>query len=376
MFRKELSRSFLLCLSFLTYFFSTCISSNAQIQIFSAPMVVPEDIVLVPTGFGIYGGNYFVPDDSTGNIWVVPHTGGAPSELLSAPLTGPNFHNPVGGIFLPNSWGDSNAGKFIVPVQDQIFAVAGDKSVSVFPNQGGALTDEAVAPAGFGAHAGRLLVTDENGVIWSFGPNGSVMKLVDNNPQLGAAFGTAFAPAGFGNLAGKLLVSDAGSSAINAVSSDGSVSHFANVPLNPGQTGLRQMAFAPIDYFSYLGARGDVLLVSVSGSRFGGGSLGSVLGLDSNGNVVVHLIIGGVLQKFDPRGLLFTDSGNLLISDTSDPLLIAHPSNFGAGPESVPEPGVMAFLFSGMAAIFFRRVRRTSRNLGIGPDRKAIGGCF
>src|SRR5207245_2803429 len=94
-----------------------------------------------------------------------------------------------------------------------------------------------------------------------------------------AAFGLAFAPQGFGSVGGRLLVGDEGGGLIDAISSNGSVATFGNIPLTPGQRGVRQMAFVPTGF----GDLGGLLLVSVSGSSRGGGTLGSLLALDGSG---------------------------------------------------------------------------------------------
>ena len=337
----------------------------AATTVFSSPMSVPESIALVPETFGPYGGSYFVPDADTRNVWVVPHSGGSPAELLPTPLPA-QFNGPIGIVFLPATWGDGFAGQVVVFEQGVIHAIASDTSVSLMESQDAAFSDGLLGPSGFGAHAGRLLVTDQNGLIWSFGPSGSVEQLVGPTPALRSAFGIVAAPAGFGSLEGQLLVSRGESGDILAVGADGSVSPFAAVPLDPGQNGLRQMAFAPPDFLAGIGIPGEVLLVSVSGSRNGHGRLGSLLALDSSGSIVAHLVVAGVLDKFDPRGMLFTDGGDLLISDTSDPILIAGSSDFARGPESVPAPSGLAMMLLGALLCFGTRsavVRDSSESL-------------
>ena len=60
----------------------------------------------------------------------------------------------------------------------------------------------------------------------------------------------------------------------------------------PGQTGLRQMAFAPAGFgIPGLDLSGD-LMVSVSGSDTGGGTFGAVIAVNSLGQVVATLELG------------------------------------------------------------------------------------
>lgn len=129
------------------------------------------------------------------------------------------------------------------------------------------------------------------------------------------------------------MVSSLVSGNIAALAADATGSIFTTVPLAEGQTGLRQMLMTPSDYFlDALGIPGPLLLLSVSGSVQGGGTLGALVALDSTGTVVAHLREGGVLSKFDPRGMVFTGDGHLLISDASDPIYIASAGDFIAGP--------------------------------------------
>ncbi len=103
---------------------------------------------------------------------------------------------------------------------------------------------------------------------------------------------------------------------------------------------------------------GQLLFVSISGSTTGGGTLGDVVAIDSNGNVVESLReapeFGG---KFDPRGLYFTADGNLLISDASDPIWKAGPQNF----QSVPEPSIILLLAIGLAGLVIYGSKRMTR---------------
>jgi hypothetical protein len=232
------------------------------------------------------------------------------------------------------------------------------------PNGAGLSTTPLIAPAGFGAYGGHLFLSDQGGTnagqaVWRTAPAVSgdtahFQLFRDKTSILAleiAPWGLEFTPPGwdlvFGN---RLLVSDGGASVdlgpstrvgyIVSLDPAGIADRlFATIPLtdNPdgsmGQTGLRQMLIAPDDFFLPLGVPGQLLLVSVSGSGQGGGVLGELLALDHTGAIVAHLKVGSVLAKFDPRGMVFTGDGHILISDTSDPILIASARDFAPGRE-------------------------------------------
>jgi hypothetical protein len=102
---------------------------------------------------------------------------------------------------------------------------------------------------------------------------------------------------------GTLLVSDANGSGIYSVDSAGNVSLLTTIPLGVGQSGLRQIAFAPTGW----GLGTGNLFVSIT-SR-------DIDVVNSSGSV-----IGRISGMFSPRGLLFTTlSGRptLLFSDIS-----------------------------------------------------------
>jgi PEP-CTERM motif len=255
-------------------------------------------------------------------------------------------------------WG-SNSGQFLeagpVPggsLTSRIDIIAPDGSRSVFVNRpGGDFGVPVIAPAGFGSYGGQLIVPNGgNGNILAFSPNGSSSALAS---VPGTPYNPAFAPTGFGNLDGRLFVDNANGGQIYSVAGSGSVSLFATIPLLPGQPGLRQMAFSPS---GFLPGQGELLFVSVSGSISGGGTLGDIVALNSSGQIVYDLRKDLGLTKFDPRGLYFVDSQQLLVSDASDPIYSVSPPAF----QAVPEPASLILLVLGLAgpiALGMRRMR-------------------
>jgi hypothetical protein len=206
-----------------------------------------------------------------------------------------------------------------------------------------------LAPAGFGTFGGELIVANSAGrEVIAFTPSGTPTVIA--SPFV-SPFGLAFAPTGFGGQGGSLFVSNGAGNQIDIVRGDGTFSPFATIPLLPGQTALRQLAFAPA---GFIPGFGSLLFVSVSGSASGGGTLGDILGLDSNGTIVTSLRSNLGLTKFDPRGMLFT-SGGLLISDASDPIYLATSSDFLA--PSVPEPTTLTMFTIGLIGMLSLRAR-------------------
>jgi hypothetical protein len=146
-------------------------------------------------------------------------------------------------------------------------------------------------------------------------------------------FGELFAPAGFGSVGGDLLVSGLASGTILAVNSAGVATTFANIPLETGQVGLREMAIAPAGFASY----GGDLFVSVAASTGGGGVDGAVDVFSPEGQLLAVLSEGTVGDNFDPRGIYFLNDTQVEISDADPGVLIAPASAFT--PMTVPEPG-------------------------------------
>lgn len=336
--------------------------SPAQaLQIFSAGMTLPESITLVPAGFGQLGGTYLVPDLAGSKIYVLPATGGSPAVFADTSVLGPAPGlQPYGGVFLPGSWGQ-NAGNFLVsgqtrqsppfqagsltPGEIYIFNANGVGSALVPETLSlGGLVTPLFAPAGFGTLGGQLIVTEFGSRVFVVAPNGTMTVLTNFGTSL-APFGAAFAPADFGAFAGQLLVSNgsSGATTIDAVKSDGSFQLFATLPLIPGQTGQRQIAFAPPGFLP--GYDSSLLFVSTGASTSGGGTVGDIRAIDSAGHVVASLRSDLGLIKFDPRGMLFLSDGSLLINDASDPTLLATAQDFRL--LAVPEPGTWVLVVAG-----------------------------
>ncbi len=325
--------------------------AHAGLTIFGTGLSLPESISLVPAGYGTYGGDYFIPDPGInniglGNIGYLPPTGGVASVFVTIPGT---TVRPLGGVFLPSNFG-SWGGQYLTVGGSAngafVAAVASDGTVTpvgVFI-PGTQLVTPVIAPANFGSFAGQVLATNNNGTVTAIDQSGNFSTFA--TVTSGVLFGAALAPQGFGAVGGDLLVGEGGSGNIFAIDGQGNVSLFATVPLGPNQPGLRQMAFAPAGF----GAYGGDLFLSVSGSGAGGGTFGALVAIDPNGIEVAQLIVGTQLNAFDPRGLFFVDNQTLLIS-SSDPIFLGTPQDF----KPVPEPTTLLLLGSGMIGFWCKR---------------------
>ncbi len=343
-------------------------SAGGTPVVISQGYVFPFTISQAPATFGAYAGSFFIPDTTTGDIMVMPPGGGAPTVFQHADGL------IRGGLFLPPTFG-AFGGQFA------------QLSVITNPVDPTTLFDPAVAPASFGAYGGQLFVTsqfggdsilrvDQSGNISPFSvlPQIEVPGLAD--PITIGPTGITFAPAGFGSVGGMMLTNsidaDTNTVYIAAIDPQGNASLFATIPLRPGEFGPRQMAFAPADFGAYAG----MLFLSIASSNDNSGILGAVDAIDASGHDVATLVQGSDVLKFNPRGLLFQPGGELLISDASDPIYLAGPSDFSAA--QVPEPASTLLLLTAMAAfLFYSRAaqspqRRRSTN---GLIRRDPTGC-
>ena len=277
-------------------------ASFASVSVFATGPVTPETIARTPAG------DFLVTDaDDSGPIWSVPSTGGSATQKA---LAGYSLRD---AIFLPAGFG-SVGGQFLVVGGEAVengtaFASTMDASFTVTPYalQARSLWNTPVLATSFGQFSGDVLVTNQgsgtgsnDGSVDVFTPSGTVGRLT-TLPSVNVPFGAALAPGGFGTVAGTLLVSDAAGSGIYSVSSAGNVTLFTTIPLT-GQSGLRQMAFAPQGWGRYSGN----LFVSLNARDI------DVVNRDGT-------IIGRISGAFNPRGLLFTTMSGaptLLFSDT------------------------------------------------------------
>ena len=277
-------------------------SGFAAVSVFATGTNSPETITQTASG------SFLVTDaDAVGDIWNVPATGGTASSVAQAGFT------LRGGLFLPGSFG-AVGGQFLVAgvgAPDTTgLASTMDASFTVTPytQEKKAIWTQPVLAPSFGSFSGDVLVTNQGpakraGSVDFITPSGAVGRLATLS-SIATPFGAALAPSGFGAVGGTLLVSDAQGSGIISVDSAGNVSPFTTIPLSTGQSGLRQIAFAPPGWGRYTGD----LFVSVTNTDI------DVVNGDGS-------IVGRISGMFSPRGLLFTSFSpggpTLLFSDTA-----------------------------------------------------------
>jgi hypothetical protein len=167
-------------------------------------------------------------------------------------------------------------------------------TVTLYRSQAnGAWTSPVLAPS-FGSLSGDVLVTNQGGPgsagsVDYFTPSGGVGTLA-TFPSTVQPFGAALANSSFGEVAGpSLVVSDSRSNGIYTVDPAGNIKLFTTIPLDAGQTSLRQIAFAPKEWKKY----GGDLFVSVN--------TGAIDVVNRDG-----VVVGKITGAFNARGLTFT----------------------------------------------------------------------
>ena len=232
-------------------------TAQAGLVVFGTGFSLPESISLAPTGFGRYGGDYFIPDPGIGglglgNIDYLLPMGGAASVFVTIPG---QTVRPLDGLFLPGTFG-SDGGQYLAVGQNSSIsfavAVAADGTITPVASIAGyQFVSPVLAPAGFGSVAGQVLVTNSDGTVRAIDQLGNLTTFA-TVPGV-SLFGAVMAPQGFGVFGGDMLVTDAASGNNFAIDAQGNVSPFATVPLGMNQPGLRQMTFAPNGFGTYGG---------------------------------------------------------------------------------------------------------------------------
>lgn len=335
--------------------------AGAAMGVYSAGMVTPETISPVPAGVygGAYNGGYFIPDPARGvtdaanwKVWFVAAGGGAP-QVFAQGMDTP----PVGGVFLPASWG-ADAGKYATvgyvvdgtTPMGRINIYEANGTYNRFWELPGMAPKTPMMANSWGVYGDQMIIADGGPGVYAVSSAGGRTQ-ISNTVTNPARFGLAVAPGGWGTVGGKLLATRSSNGDIFSIATNGTETLWTTVPILPGQNGCRHMAFGPA---GFIPGYGTLLYVSISGSTYGGGTLGDVLAVDSAGSVVASIRDLDSLTKFDPRGLYFTPAGGLLISDASDPILLAISEDF----EIVPEPGTLSLLALGALGALVRRRRR------------------
>jgi hypothetical protein len=291
-------------------------AGSAATTQFATGLVTPETITQTASG-GFLVTDAGPSSNTTGQIYSVPTGGGAASSLAIT-------YTLRGGMILPSSFG-TVGGQFLVVGFDvtsgNAMASTMNSSNVVTPyhsQTGGAWTSPVLAPS-FGWLSGDVLVTNQGapgdptnpvpGSVDYFTPTGGVGRLATFSfsafPSRVQPFGAALANSSFGEVGGpSLLVSDSRSNGIYTVDPAGNIKLFTNIPLDAGQTSLRQIAFAPKEWKKY----GGDLFVSLN--------TGAIDVVNRDG-----VVVGKITGAFNARGLTFTTmSGQptLLFSNTQN----------------------------------------------------------
>jgi hypothetical protein len=277
----------------------------AATTVFATGMFGPETIT--QTG----SGDFFVTDAGPatnpptapfGPIWQVNATGGSAQFLADA------GYSLRGGLLLPSTFGSVGGQFLVVGVGAASTMNTGTFAVTPYHSNNSVFWAQPVLAPNFGSLSSDVLVTNVGpgplvGTVDYFTPSGEVGTLAPFPPVV-TPFGAALADSSFGEAGGpSLFVSDATGGGIYTVDPAGNINLFTTIPRGTGQTGLRQIAFAPqgwgkysSDLFVCLSTR-DIDIVNRDG-----------------------VIIGKITGPFDPRGMLFkTIAGEptLLFSDNA-----------------------------------------------------------
>ena len=121
---------------------------------------------------------------------------------------------PTGGLFLPTGsyWG-ANAGKYLTVGYVSLGSGTYLGAINTYNADGTYQTlwsstgylpkTPALAPAGWGAFGGQVIVTDGGPPVYALASDGTITQVISNDliPEK-ARFGLAFAPSGWGGAAG------------------------------------------------------------------------------------------------------------------------------------------------------------------------------
>jgi hypothetical protein len=271
---------------------------SAATSVYATGMGTPETISQTASGA------FYVTDaDSAGDIWNVAAAGGAASSLAQA------RYSLRGGLILPTSFGSVGGQFLVVGIGAASTMNTSTFAVSPYHSQANTVWTQPVLVPSFGSLSGDVLVTNQGsattlGSVDYFTPSGGVGTLATFSSSAIIPFGAALAQSSFGEVGGpSLFVSDAGGTGIYTVDTVGNIKLFTTIPLGMGQSGLRQIAFAPGGWGRYSGD----LFVSVNTRDI------DVVNRDG-------VITGKISGTFNPRGLLFTTiagKATLLFSNTA-----------------------------------------------------------
>lgn len=325
------------------------LSVASEAELFSLGVDVPEDVV---GSKGDYPEGYFVPDAALNQLYHIPLAGGLPT-VFSTELS-----SPIGAAFVPGEFGGAGYRLFVAGNQADsrpgwdVVVVAPDGTTTPFADLPGlgAVGLTYVPEAMGGPSAGCLLVTGRPNAseyaLYRVSESGSAQQ-VTGRVGSGTLFTPAIAPSAFGSLANYVFVGNSVGNEIYAIDPNTyEWFTFARLPLEPAQSGLRQISFSPAGWAAGIDAALDmqsVMLVSIAGANLGGPGPGAVAVLDQYGRRIAVLKGGPNGTEINPRGIAFAED-EILISDSATEhgwLIRATPSDFGLNDcdqDGVPDP--------------------------------------